>query len=72
NDWIIDGVNSGSMLSGAVVFSNVENLTGNDAADTFAIHDSGQIDGTIAGGVGSDSIDFSAVTTAVTVNLNDG
>ena len=72
NDWIIDGVNSGSLLSGAVVFSNVENLSGNDAADTFAIHDSGQIDGTIAGGVGSDSIDFSAVTAAVTVNLNDG
>ncbi|QDT79612.1 Cadherin domain protein [Gimesia maris] len=72
NDWEIDGINSGSLLSGAVVFSNVENLTGNDAADTFAILDSGQIDGTIAGGVGSDSIDFSAVTAAVTVNLNDG
>ncbi|QGQ29689.1 LamG-like jellyroll fold domain-containing protein [Gimesia maris] len=72
NDWEIDGINTGSLLSGAVVFSNVENLTGNDAADTFAILDSGQIDGTIAGGVGSDSIDFSAVTAAVTVNLNDG
>lgn len=72
NDWEIDGINTGSLLSGTVVFSSVENLTGNDAADTFVMLDNGQIDGTIAGGVGSDSIDFSAVSTAVTVNLNDG
>ncbi|WP_417377639.1 LamG-like jellyroll fold domain-containing protein [Gimesia sp.] len=72
NDWEIDGINSGSLLSGAVVFSNVENLTGNDAADTFVMLDGGQIDGTIAAGIGFDSIDFSAVTAAVTVNLNDG
>lgn len=72
NDWQIDGINSGSLLSGTVVFSNVENLTGNDAADTFVMLDGGQTDGTIAGGVGSDSIDFSAVSAVVTVNLNDG
>ncbi|QDT88852.1 LamG-like jellyroll fold domain-containing protein [Gimesia algae] len=72
NDWIIDGVNSGSLLTGEVVFSNVENLTGNDAADTFVMLDGGQIDGTLAGGIGFNSIDFSAVTAAVTVNLNDG
>ncbi|WP_417389450.1 LamG-like jellyroll fold domain-containing protein [Gimesia sp.] len=72
NDWEIDGTNSGSMLSGAIVFANVENLTGNDGADTFVLLDGGQIDGTIAGGSGADSIDFSAVSAAVTVNLNDG
>ncbi|WP_417383461.1 LamG-like jellyroll fold domain-containing protein [Gimesia sp.] len=72
NDWVIDGTNSGSLLSGSVVFSNVENLTGNNAADTFVMLDGGQIDGTIAGGIGFDTIDFSAVTAAVTVNLTDG
>ncbi|MCA9016085.1 MAG: cadherin domain-containing protein, partial [Planctomycetaceae bacterium] len=71
NDWLIDGVNSGSLLSGSVTFTNVENLTGNDDADTFVLLDGGQIDGTLNGGNGTDTVDFSAITAVVTVNAND-
>ncbi|WP_197997539.1 cadherin domain-containing protein, partial [Gimesia panareensis] len=70
-DWLIDGTNSGSLLSGAVSFSNVENLTGNAGADNFVFQDGGQITGTLSGGNGSDSIDFSAVTSAVNVDLQN-
>ncbi len=68
-DWLINGLNSGSLLSGAVSFSNVENLTGNAGADTFTFQDGGQLTGTLSGGDGTDHIDFSAVTSAVTVDL---
>ncbi|QDU03465.1 Extracellular serine protease precursor [Gimesia chilikensis] len=68
-DWLINGLNSGSLLSGAVSFSNVENLTGNAGADTFTFQDGGQLNGTLSGGDGTDHIDFSAVTSAVTVDL---
>ncbi|QDT84252.1 LamG-like jellyroll fold domain-containing protein [Gimesia chilikensis] len=67
--WLINGLNSGSLLSGAVSFSNVENLTGNAGADTFTFQDGGQLTGTLSGGDGTDHIDFSAVTSAVTVDL---
>ncbi|WP_417396525.1 LamG-like jellyroll fold domain-containing protein [Gimesia chilikensis] len=67
--WLINGLNSGSLLSGAVSFSNVENLTGNAGADTFTFQDGGQLNGTLSGGDGTDHIDFSAVTSAVTVDL---
>ncbi|QDV16090.1 Extracellular serine protease precursor [Gimesia panareensis] len=70
-DWLIDGTNSGSLLSGAVSFSNVENLTGNAGADNFVFQDGGQITGTLSGGNGSDSLDFSAVTSAVNVDLQN-
>ncbi|MBN73504.1 MAG: hypothetical protein CME32_29975 [Gimesia sp.] len=68
-DWLINGLNSGSLLSGAVSFSNVANLTGNAGADTFTFQDGGQLTGTLSGGDGTDHIDFSAVTSAVTVDL---
>ncbi|MEQ8854305.1 LamG-like jellyroll fold domain-containing protein [Gimesia sp.] len=68
-DWLINGLNSGSLLSGTVNFSNVENLTGNAGADTFTFQDGGQLTGTLSGGDGTDHIDFSAVTSAVTVDL---
>ncbi|KAA0139306.1 hypothetical protein FYZ48_11765 [Gimesia chilikensis] len=68
-DWLINGLNSGSLLSGAVSFSNVENLTGNAGADAFTFQDGGQLTGTLSGGDGTDHIDFSAVTSAVTVDL---
>ncbi|QDV51131.1 LamG-like jellyroll fold domain-containing protein [Gimesia fumaroli] len=71
NEWLIDGVNSGSLMSGSVTFSNIEDLEGNDSADTFILLDGGQIDGTLSGGNGFDTIDFSAVTSVVTVNGND-
>ncbi len=72
NDWNISGSNSGSLLSGTIVFSNVQNLTGNDAVDSFVMQDGGQLDGTLDGGNGTDSVDFSAITAIVNVNLDDG
>ncbi|QDT97380.1 cadherin domain-containing protein [Gimesia aquarii] len=69
NDWDIDGVNAGSLLSDSVTFTSVENLTGNDDADTFVIQAGGQIDGTINGGAGIDHIDLSNETTDLSVIL---
>ncbi|MCH9792582.1 MAG: cadherin domain-containing protein, partial [Planctomycetes bacterium] len=72
NDWDIDGLNSGSLLSGSVIFSNVENLNGNSNPDTFVMQDNGQITGTINAGGGFDIIDFSADSDVVTFDLTFG
>jgi hypothetical protein len=48
------------------------NLTGGTAMDTFVFSPGGMITGKINGGGGGDWLDYSAFTTAVTVNLSTG
>jgi Ca2+-binding RTX toxin-like protein len=50
-------------------FSGFEILQGGTAADTFIFTDSTDFAGTILGGAGSDSLDYSGCTLAVTINL---
>lgn len=49
-----------------------ENLIGGTNADTFVFQDAASTAGTIDGGTGTNTLDYSAYTTAVTVNLLAG
>jgi hypothetical protein len=79
-DWTLSGANSGSVRftanagpsAGSLIdlaFSSVENLTGGSGTDRFALHDGGSLSGTLAGGAGTDTLNYSARTDAVAVNL---
>ena len=67
--WIISGFNSGSVNS--ITFSSMENLTGAPGDDTFAFKPGGSISGNLDGGAppGTNTLDYSALSTNVTVNL---
>ncbi len=71
--WVIDGANSVKVKVGAVTvaLTGVENLTGGTASDEFIIAPTGTLSGNISGGTGTglNSIDYSAWTTGVIVNL---
>ena len=68
--WNITGSNTGSV--GGVSFSNFENLTSGSSGDTFVFsNNSSLISGNVVGG-GSSTLDYSARSLAVTVNLATG
>ena len=73
--WIstfdITGLNAGT-LNTDLSFSFVENLRGNIEADAFEFGASGVISGTVNGQGGTDTLDYSARTAAVSVNLLNG
>jgi hypothetical protein len=66
--WTITSSNAGT-LTGGYSFTAFQNLTGGSAADTFVFSDGVGVDGNIDGGGGGNTLDESAYTTAVTVNL---
>ena len=53
-------------------FSNTENLGGGDRADRFRFASAGELAGAIDAGFGSDTLDYSALTTGVAVDLSAG
>ncbi len=65
--WIINGADAGSV--NGITFSSFENLVGNALTDTFAFKPGGSISGNIDGGGGVNTLDFSALTTPVTINF---
>jgi hypothetical protein len=75
NFWAITGADTGT-LSGAaypspVNFSQVGNLTAGPGGDSFQFADGATLSGSIAGG-GSDTLDYSAYSTSVVVDLQTG
>jgi hypothetical protein len=68
--WHISGNNSGDV--NGITFSSIENLTGSPDADTFAFLPGGSISGNLDGGAGNNVVDYSALTTPVTINLGGG
>ena len=50
-------------------FFGIENLTGGSGADTFTFEDSGEISGTLEGGMGTDHLDYARRTDAIRVTL---
>jgi hypothetical protein len=68
--WQITGGNAGS--AGPFTFSGISNLQGGTASDTFKFSPAGVISGSIAGGGGSDWLDYSLFTTPVIANLATG
>lgn len=71
NTWSVTGANSGT-VNGAFSFSGIENLTGGTANDTFAFASGGSISGLVRGGGGTDTLDYSALSTSVFVDLSNG
>ena len=70
NTWAITGQNSGSLNT--VAFSNFQNLVGSSVGDAFQFSDGKGVTGTINGGTGTTSLDYSHYSTRVNVDLGDG
>ncbi len=66
NTWVITGEDAGTLNGQS--FNDVENLTGGAADDAFIFY-GGSISGTIDGGEGINTFDYSAQTAGVTVDL---
>ena len=71
NMWRITEADGG-MLNDEVTHLGFESLTGGSGADRFLLAEGGLVSGTLAGGGGGDSLDYSERTSAVTVNLGSG
>jgi hypothetical protein len=71
NTWNITGSNAGTLVFGAstTTFSGVQILTGGSAADNFVFSDAAGVTGNIDGAGGANTLDYTAYTTGVTVNL---
>jgi Ca2+-binding RTX toxin-like protein len=75
NYFLVTGADAGqlSAVGGPVLFSSFENLLGQGGYDIFAFAAGPGISGRIDGGGGArDTLDYSALTTGVTVNLQSG
>lgn len=67
--YTINGHSYTLPMQRTVNFAGVENLTGSDRTDTFAFQDGQKVSGQVSGGGGTDTVDYSAYTTAVTVDF---
>ena len=67
--WNITGAQNAGNISGVINFTAVENLTGNGLADAFLFGAGGSETGTINGGAGADSLNYSAISGPISVNL---
>jgi hypothetical protein len=68
--WNFASVGGG--LVGNVAFSVIQNVRGGTALNTFKFGPAGALGGTLAGGGAGDWLDYSALTTPVSVNLTTG
>jgi hypothetical protein len=68
--WTVNGADAGTV--GKATFTHVANLIGGAGADTFKIAAAGSLSGSIMGDGGNDTLDYSAWTTGVTVDLSAG
>ena len=76
NTWTITGQNTGSVISSllanGVTFSGAAYLHGGNGADTFVFADGAGVDGTIDGGGGTNTLDYSNYSSSVLVDLQTG
>ncbi|MFP6764082.1 MAG: hypothetical protein VB858_10695, partial [Planctomycetaceae bacterium] len=72
NVWAISASDAGSVADAAqtVSFSSVENLSGGTGDDSFDFDDGFLISGTINGGSGSDTLDYTAYSAGNSVSLS--
>jgi PKD domain len=68
NTWNITGTSAGN-INGLLTFTAFANLTGGGGNDDFVFSNGKGVTGTIAGGGGTDQLDYSKYTTGVYVNL---
>jgi hypothetical protein len=73
NAWILTGTNAGTLsstsIAGLVSFTSVQNLTGGAAGNSFVFSDGAHISGNLDGGSGGGSLDYSAYSSSVIVDL---
>lgn len=67
NTWTIDGTNSGN-INGQFFFTGVENLVGGSGDDSFVFADGASMQGTIKGGMGTNTLDYSNRTDSIEIN----
>ncbi len=65
--WLISGADAGSV--NGLTYSSFENLQGTAFTDTFTFLAGGLVSGNVNGGGGLDTLDYSQITTAVSINL---
>ena len=70
NAFTINSSNSG-ILNGGVLFVGFGNLVGGAANDTFSFANGGTLAGSINGGAGNNTIDVTAVSSAISVDLGN-
>jgi hypothetical protein len=68
NTWQISAANAGT-LDRTVSFSGMQNLLGGTANDTFGFQTGGSLSGTLKGGGGNDTLDYSAYRGDILVDL---
>src|SRR5262249_10205500 len=75
NTFDIKGANAGTVTANinktlhTEDFSGFENLSGRSFNDSFVFADGAGVTGKISGGFGTDTLDFTSYTTAVSINL---
>src|SRR5262249_5733648 len=69
--WNITNTNAGT-IAGVATFARFQKLTGGSANDAFKFSAGKSVTGRVDGGGGTDTLDYSAYTTGVTVDLTAG
>jgi len=67
NVWQVTGVDEGQ--ADIIGFTGIENLLGDSADDIFTVADGASVSGSIDGGTGTDTLDYSSNTGAVSIDL---
>jgi len=70
NTWEITALDAGALNE--QIYENIENLIGGDAQDIFIIGNGAGVTGLIDGGGGINTLDYSAYTTDINVDLEAG
>jgi hypothetical protein len=68
--WVVTALNAGK--AGSFAFTGIRNLQGGAGGNTFKINNGAGVSGFINGGGGINTLDYSAWTTGVSVNLGTG
>ena len=71
NSWVLTSTNAGT-LNGTLTFTNMANLSGGSGNDSFQFQSHGYLTGTINGGGGSNTLDYTQFGSGVHVNLTTG
>src|SRR5574337_1761382 len=71
--FTINALNGGGLTSGVTTlvtaFSGIDNLAGGSGNDTFAFDTGGSVSGTVNGGAGTNTLDYSTLATPISVTL---
>ncbi|RPI91964.1 MAG: calcium-binding protein, partial [Chloroflexi bacterium] len=70
--WSFNGTGTQYQSTNILDFEAIERLNGGSSSDTFMFADGATFNGSLNGAAGTDLLDYSAYTTAVTVNLSAG